>query len=69
LWITDPYLDPAQDPDLQFSLVAVKMPTENIFFLILTVGTFTSFFKDNLSLRSHKTAELNVFLHFFIVDG
>jgi hypothetical protein len=36
---------------------------------VLTVGTFTSFFKDNKSLRSHETVEIKVFLHFLLVDG
>ncbi len=33
-------------------------------------GTFTSFFKDKKSKRSHKTVEIKVFLHFgLLVDG
>jgi hypothetical protein len=35
-----------------------------IFLLIISVGTFTSIFKDNKSLRSHKPVEIKVFLSF-----
>ncbi len=35
-----------------------------VFCLLLTVGTFTSIFKDDKSLRSHKTVEIKVFLNF-----
>jgi hypothetical protein len=31
--------------------------------LLLTVGTLTSVFKDNMSLRSHKTVEIMVYLN------
>jgi hypothetical protein len=37
-------------------------------FLLITVlfeGTFTSFFKDKKSLRSHKAVKINVFLTIF----
>ncbi len=51
-WITD--LDP--DPALLVSTVAFKVITKNNFFcLLLIIGTFTSVFKDNKSIRSHKT--------------
>jgi hypothetical protein len=36
-----------------------------LFCLLLTVGTFTLVFKDNKSLRSHKTVEVKVFLNIF----
>jgi hypothetical protein len=57
----DPDLDPTlfgtcfQDgnKNLVFSL--------NYFCLFLTVGTFTLVFKDNKSLRSHKTVEIMFF--------
>jgi hypothetical protein len=41
------------------------MPTKNKlkkYKLLLTVGTFTTVFKDKKSLRSHKTDETKVFL-------
>ncbi len=34
-------------------------------FVFLTVGTLTSVFKDSMSLRSHKTVEIMVYLTFF----
>jgi hypothetical protein len=40
-----------------------------VLMLIFTVGTFTSIFKDNKSLRSPKPVEIKVFLNFFwLVD-
>ncbi len=41
----------------------------NFFCLVLTVGTLTSVFKDNMSLRSHKTVEIMDYLIFLLVDG
>jgi hypothetical protein len=38
-----------------------------VFYLILTVGTFTSVYKDNRLSRSHKTAEVKVLLSFLVV--
>jgi hypothetical protein len=35
-----------------------------LFYLFLFEGTFTSFFKDRKSYRSHKTVEIKVFLYF-----
>ncbi len=35
-------------------------------FLLFSVFTFTSFFKDNKTFRSHKTVEIKVFLFFFV---
>ncbi len=43
---------------LLFLAVAVKMPTENELFFYFFL---TSVFKDNMSLRSHKTVEIMVF--------
>ncbi len=44
---------------------------KKVFCLLLFEGTFTSFFKDNKSKRSHKTVEIKVFLTFFcsMVEG
>jgi hypothetical protein len=73
--ITDPIQDPDQDPVPAFSLVAFKMPTNNKifsnFFIIITfcsVCTFTSVVKDNKSLRTRKTVEIQSFLIFLLVD-
>jgi hypothetical protein len=41
------------------------MQTKNIFLLITFEGTFTSFFKDKKSKKSHKTVEIKVFLTLF----
>jgi hypothetical protein len=57
-WITDP------DPALFSS--CFQMPTKFVCSFI-TVGTFTSVFKDNKLLRRHKTVEIKVFLNFFKV--
>jgi hypothetical protein len=38
------------------------------FCLLLSEGTFTSFFKDKKSKRSHKTVGINVFLLFLLDD-
>jgi len=51
------------------------MPTKNNFFSaflrisVLSVDAFTSFFKDNKSLRIHKTVEVKVFLKFLLAGG
>jgi hypothetical protein len=42
------------DPDLD--------PDPSIFIIFEGTGTFTSFFKDKKSKRSHKTVEIKVFL-------
>ncbi len=39
------------------------------FYLLLTLCTFTSVFKDNRLSRSNKTAVIKVLLNFLIVDG
>ena len=58
LWIIDPDADP--NPVIQ-SYVFPKF-----FFSFLFEGTFTSFFKDKKSYRSHKTVRNNVFLTIFV---
>ncbi len=37
--------------------------------MLISVGTLTSVFKDNMSLRSHKSVEIIVNLNFWLVDG
>jgi hypothetical protein len=39
-----------------------KLILKKVFGIILFEGTFTSFFKDKQSKRSHKTVEIKVFL-------
>jgi hypothetical protein len=46
-----------------------KKQIYSIFCFFLAEGTFTSFFKDKKSERSHKTVEIKVFLLFFLHDG
>jgi hypothetical protein len=41
---------------------------KKFFCLVLFEGTFTSFFKDKKSKRSHKTVEIKVFLAFLLND-
>jgi hypothetical protein len=55
---------------LLFSSLTFKRPTKNNFFtkvflLLLFEGTFTSFYKEKNSKRSHKTAGVKVFLTIF----
>ncbi len=55
---------------LLFSSVTFKTSTKNYFFpsifcFLLFEGTFTSFFKDKKSQRSHKTVGINFFLTIF----
>jgi hypothetical protein len=55
---------------LLFSSVTFKMATEIIFFcLLLFEVTFTSFFIDKKSLRSHKTVESRFFFLVLLDDG
>jgi hypothetical protein len=62
-WITDPVSDPAlsvggfQD--------AKKGFFSKLFSLLLSVDAFTSAFKDNKELTSHKTDEIKIFPTFF----
>jgi hypothetical protein len=51
-----------------FSAVAFKMRQQKISFLLnsyRTVGTLTSVFKDNMSLRSHNTVEIMIYRTIF----
>ncbi len=62
LWLMDP-----PDPDTFIFIIDLKDVKKNNFFLkfsciLLSEGTFTSFFKDTKSKRSHKTVEIKVFL-------
>ncbi len=55
---------------LLFSLLTFKAPTKTnlkkkFFCLLLFYGTSTSFFKDKMSKRSHKTVGIKVFLTIF----
>ncbi len=70
LLITDPASDPDPAPFWQwFSRSQQKMSCFSKFFcLFLNVGKLTSVFKDNMSLRSHKTVEFMVYLNFLLVD-
>ncbi len=61
--LTSPDRYPATDPDA--SSVADKMPARNKFvvfvikvFMLIIEGTFTSFFKDKKSKRSHEILEI-----------
>jgi hypothetical protein len=64
-------MDP--DPDMDPSIFIIDFQDANkklIFILkfyciLLFEGTFTSFFKDKKSKRSHKTLEIKVFLTIF----
>jgi hypothetical protein len=57
--------NPDPNPAL-FALGGFKDANKKYVFLPITVGTFTSVFKDNKSLRSYKVVETKVFL---LVDG
>jgi hypothetical protein len=67
----DPDADPDADPDPSIFIIDLqdankKLNTFKKFFcIVLFEGTFTSFFKDKKSKRSHKTVEINVFLTIF----
>jgi hypothetical protein len=61
-WVADPDLDPASGHALFFS--GFQDANKNKFFLLITVlpvGTLASVFKDNKSLRSHKTVDIKIF--------
>ncbi len=66
----DPNLD--QDPDPAIFVIdlqdANKKLIRKVFLLITFEGTFTSFFKDKNSKRSHKTVGIKVFLIFLLED-
>jgi hypothetical protein len=66
LWL----LDPDADPDPAFSSLTFKRQKKinlkkKFFCFFLFEGTFTSFFKDKKSKRSHKTVGIKVFLTIF----
>jgi hypothetical protein len=52
-------MDPDPDPAIFIS------DLQDVNCLLLFDGTFTSFFKDKKSYRSHKTVGINVFLSIF----
>jgi hypothetical protein len=58
---------------LLFLSLNFKMPTKNyfkkkFFCILLFEGTFTSFFKDKRSKRSHKAAGIKVLPYFFLLN-
>jgi hypothetical protein len=64
--------DPNADPDPSIFIIDLqdankKQIKKKIFLhtVLLFEGTFTSFFKDKKSKRSHKTVEIKVFLTIF----
>jgi hypothetical protein len=64
--------DPDSDQDSAIFVIGLqdankKLILKKVFLLItlLFKGTFTSFFKDKKSNRSHKTVEIKVFLTIF----
>jgi hypothetical protein len=67
-WITE--RDLTQDPDANFFVSGFQETNKKSVFseIFLLEDTFASVFKDNKSLRSHKTVEIKVFLYFFLVD-
>ncbi len=59
--------DPDVDPDPSLFIIDLQDANKKLFSLkfpcmLLFEGTFTSFFKDKKSKRSHKTVEIKVFL-------
>jgi hypothetical protein len=66
----DPDSDTDADPDPSFFIIDLqdskkKLITKKFFCILLFEGTFTSFFKDKKSKRSHKTVKIKVFLTIF----
>ena len=69
-------MDPDPDSDLYPSIFIIDLQDANkklislkkFFCLLLFEGTFTSFFKDKKSKRSHKTVGIKVFLLFLLDD-
>ena len=61
-------MDPDPDPDPSIFIIDFQDANKKLIFLkkfsciLLFEGTFTSFFKDKKSKRSHKTVEIKVFL-------
>jgi hypothetical protein len=69
-------MDPDADPDPAIFVSDLKDASKKLIFLqkffclLLFEGTFTSFFKDKKSKRSHKTVGIKVFLLFFwMIEG
>jgi hypothetical protein len=62
-------LDPAPDPALFVS--DFQDAAQKFFCLWLFEGTFTLFFKDKKSERSHKAVEIKVFFYYFcfLIEG
>jgi hypothetical protein len=66
------YPDSDPDPDAHPYIFIIDLQDANkkqikkkFFCILLFEGTFISFFKDKKSKRSHKTAEIKVFLTIF----
>ena len=58
----DADLDQDADPDPSIFIIDHQDANKKqIFCILLVEGTFTSFFKDKKSKRSHKTVEIKVF--------
>jgi hypothetical protein len=67
----DPDSDPDSDQDPAIFVIGLQEANKKLikikfFCLFLFVGTFTSFFHDKKSKRSHKTVEIKVFLTIFV---
>jgi hypothetical protein len=62
--------DPDLDPDPSIFVINLEDANKKLFFkffcLLLFECTFTLFFKDKKSKRSHKTAGIKVFLLFLL---
>jgi hypothetical protein len=56
-------MDPESDPDP--AIFVIDLQGAKFFCLLLFEGTFTSFFIDKKSKRSHKTVGIKVFLTIF----
>jgi len=68
LRLTHPDLDSDLDPAIFIINLQDAKKTQfkkRFFCILLFEGTFTSFFKDKKSKRSHKTVEVKVFLTIF----
>jgi hypothetical protein len=61
----DPDPDPDLDPDPAIFVRDLQNANIKFFCLLLFEGTFTSFFKDKKSKRSHKKVGIKVFLTIF----
>jgi hypothetical protein len=62
--------DPDWDPDHAIFIIDLQdankeLIVKKFFCLLLIEGTFSSFFKDKKSKRSHKTVRIKVFLTIF----